>query len=462
MQRNMAAPAGDRGSFGTGLGFVFAAAGSAVGLGNIWGFPTQVGRGGGAAFVLLYLLCVTLICAPILISELALGRRAHKDPVGAFRTIRPGTGWWVAGALGVLAGVGILSFYSVVAGWTIGYLWFTASGQLDGTPQEIAAFFERFISNPVLTIGLTFAVLGLTAAVIIGGVRSGIERVTKALMPALFVLLAILAVRAVTLPGAAQGLEYYLQPHAERLFDIGTLNAALGQAFFSLSLGMGAMITYGSYLRGNVSIAYAAAWVVVLDTLVALLAGFIIFPSGFSIPGFDPTTSGPGLIFTVLPRLFAELPGGHLFGALFFLLLSVAALTSTISLLEVPVAHLIDSHGWQRSRAVVVVTGVTAVLAIPSALSQGAVPALQQLPGLGMDFLTMMNIVWNNFALPIGGFLIALFVGWVWRADRALEELRAEGSAFPAAGLWTFLVRYVCPIAIFLVIVFTVRSVYGR
>lgn len=451
----MAAPAGDRGSFGTGLGFVLAAAGSAVGLGNIWGFPTQVGRGGGAAFVVLYLLCVVLICAPILISEFAIGRRAHKDPVGAFSSIRPGTRWWLAGALGVLAGVGILSFYSVIAGWTVAYLGFTLAGQVPDTPEAIGAFFERFIANPALSLAFTFGMLLATALIIAGGVRGGIERVSKMLMPALFVLLGVLAVRAVTLPGAGEGLAYYMRPDLDRVFDVTTLNAALGQAFFSLSLGMGAMITYGSYLRGSMSIARAAGWVVVLDTSVALLAGLIIFPAGFSIAGFDPSTSGPGLIFVVLPRLFTELPGGQFFGVLFFLLLSVAALTSMISLLEVPVAHLIDSHGWARRRAVLVVTGVTAALAIPSALSQGALGVASSLPGLGIGFLDLMVTIWNNYALPIGGLLTAIFVGWVWRADRAVGEVQAQGAPFPGARLWMGLVRYVCPIAIALVILGT-------
>jgi neurotransmitter:Na+ symporter, NSS family len=457
----MAAPAGDRGSFGTGLGFVLAAAGSAVGLGNIWGFPTQVGRGGGAAFVVLYLLCVVFICAPILISEFAIGRRAHKDPVGAFGTIRPGSRWWIAGALGVLAGVGILSFYSVIAGWTVAYLGFTMAGRVPGTPDEIAAYFETFIANPALSLVFTFMMLLATALIIAGGVRGGIERVSKMLMPALFVLLGILAVRAVTLPGAAEGLAYYMRPDLDRVFDVMTLNAALGQAFFSLSLGMGAMITYGSYLRGNISIARAAGWVVVLDTSVALLAGLIIFPAGFSIAGFDPSTSGPGLIFVVLPRLFTELPGGQFFGVLFFLLLSVAALTSMISLLEVPVAHLIDSHGWERHRAVLVVTGVTAALAIPSALSQGGMGIFTSLPGLGIGFLDVMVTIWNNFALPVGGFLTAIFVGWVWRADRAAAEVQSEGARFPGARLWVSLVRWVCPVAIALVIVFTIRAMVG-
>ena len=447
-----------RGAWGSRIGFILAAAGSAVGLGNIWGFPTRVGQGGGAAFVVLYLLCVVLICAPIMIAEIAIGRRAQKDPVTAFRILRPGSAWWLTGLLGVLTGVGILSFYSVIAGWTIAYIWYTGTGAVSGSQQEIGAFFGAFVGNAALNLGLTFVVLGVTAAVILGGVRSGIERVTKVMMPLLFGLLLLLAGRAITLPGANEGLAYYLRPDFSRIWDITILNAALGQAFFSLSLGMGAMITYGSYLSRKEQIVSAAMWVVLLDTSVALLAGFIIFPSGYSIPGFDPSTSGPGLIFTVLPRLFATLPGGHLFGAAFFILLLMAALTSTISLLEVPVAHLIDAYGWTRRTAVVSLTLVTALLAVPSALSNGASPTLSSLPGIGMSFLDLMATVWNEFALPIGGFLIAVFVGWIWRVDKAIEELRAEGAPFPMAGLWGGLIRFVCPVAILLIIVFTFRS----
>ncbi|HSC27533.1 MAG TPA: sodium-dependent transporter, partial [Vicinamibacterales bacterium] len=388
----------DRGTWGSRAGFVFAAAGSAVGLGNIWGFPTRVGQGGGAAFVLVYLACVTLICTPIIVAELAIGRRAKKDPVTAFSVIKPGSAWWLTGMLGVLAGVGILSFYSVIAGWTIAYTWYTGTGAVTGTPEEFGRFFAAFVGNAPLTIGLTFLVLGVTAAVILGGVRSGIERVTRLLMPLLILLLLVLAARAITLPGAHEGLAYYLRPELARVWDVSVFNAALGQAFFSLSLGMGTMITYGSYLKPGDGITGAALWVVALDTAIALLAGFIIFPAGFSIDGFDPSTGGPGLIFTVLPRLFATLPGGHLFGAAFFILLLMAALTSTISLLEVPVAHLIDGHGWDRRNAVFAITAVTALLAIPSALANGAVGFFTSLPGLGMGFLDLMATVWNNFA----------------------------------------------------------------
>ncbi|MEZ5316539.1 MAG: sodium-dependent transporter [Vicinamibacterales bacterium] len=447
----------NRGAFGSRIGFILAAAGSAVGLGNIWGFPTQVGRGGGAAFVVVYLACVFLICAPIMISELAVGRRARKDPVGAFRVIRPGSAWWITGMLGVLTGVAILSFYSVIAGWAIAYIYYTLSGAVAGSPEAIGSFFSSFTANGPLNIGLAAVVLGITGAVIVGGVSSGIERITKALMPALFVLMGLLMIRALTLPGAEAGLEYYLRPDVEKIFDISVINAALGQAFFSLSLGMGAMITYGSYLGQQEPIGRAAAWVVALDTLVALMAGFIIFPAGFTLPDFDPTSSGPGLIFVVLPRLFDTMPGGHLFGAAFFLMLTLAAITSTISLLEVPTSHFIDSHGWSRRKAALTLTGVTFLLSIPSALANGASGFLSALPGVGMDFLSLMATIWNNFALPVGGLLLAIFVGHVWRTDRALEELNA-GGRMPMAGLWSFLIRWVCPAAIALIIIMTIRG----
>jgi NSS family neurotransmitter:Na+ symporter len=447
----------DRGMWSSRLGFVLAAAGSAVGLGNIWGFPTQVGRGGGAAFVVVYLLCVFLVCAPIMIAEFAIGRRGKKDPAGSFEVIKPGTPWRLVGLLGILAGVGILSFYSVIAGWTIAYIYFTMTGAVAGSPDAIGQFFANFVANPTLTIGLTFLILAITAATILGGVRDGIERMTKILMPALLLLLVALMLRALTLPGMEAGLAYYLRPDMSKIFDIQVVNAALGQAFFSLSLGMGAMITYGSYLGPRENIARAAAWVVVLDTTVALMAGFIIFPAGFTIEGFDPSTSGPGLIFAVLPRLFSTMPGGELFGGAFFLMLTFAAITSTISLLEVPTSYLIDSHGWTRQRAVLTLAVVTFVLSIPSALANGAVPFFSSLPGLGVDFLTLMSTIWNNFALPVGGFFIALFVAWVWKPAHAIAELQTGGS-FPGAAAWAFLIRWVCPIAIGIIIIITVRD----
>ena len=448
----------DRGTWGSRVGFVLAGAGSAVGLGNIWGFPTRVGENGGAAFVLVYLVCVIFICLPIMIAELAIGRRTQSDPVSAYAKLRPGTRWWMAGGLGVAAGFGVLSFYSVIAGWALAYIWFSASGAVSSDAVESATFFADFTSHAPSSLFFTFVMLAATAGIILGGIRAGIERVSKLLMPALAILLIVLAWHASTLPGAAEGLAYYLKPDFSKMMSFGALNAALGQAFFSLSLGLGTMLVYGSYLTKREGIAKSAIMIVALDTGLALLAGFVIFPSGFSIPGFDPTSTGPGLIFMVLPRLFATLPGGQFFGAAFFILLALAALTSAISLLEVPVAHFIDSHGWTRKRAVLIVTTATFALAVPSALATGASSFFSELPGVGMDFQSLMITVWNDFALPIGGLITAIFVGYVWRIDSALEELLAEQAWFPNTKLWGWMVRYVCPVAIFVIIFMNIRS----
>ena len=451
----------DRGMWGSRLGFIMAAAGSAVGLGNIWGFPTQVGRGGGAAFVIVYLFCIVLICAPILVAEIVLGRGSRQSPVGAFKHFSPGTRWWWVGAVGVVTSVGIVAFYSVIGGWTIAYVWFTVSGMLTGSGEGAGAFFTRFTANGWQNVFCTFVFLGLAAAANVGGVRNGIERVTKALMPALLALLVLLAVRALTLPGAAEGLAYYMRPDFSRALNMTVFGAALGQAFFSLSLGNGAMLTYGSYLRRSDGIGRSVLWVVGLDTSIALLAGLIIFPAGFSIAGFDPASSGPGLIFAVLPELFATLAGGTIFGAAFFILLVMAALTSAISLLEVPVAHVIDRRGWSRPKAVVVVAGSAFLLSIPCALGNGAVGFLTDLAPAqwGGNFLGLIATICNNFSLPIIGLLMALFVGYVWRVDRAIEELLAEHAWFPAPKLWGLLIRYVSPLAIVSILIGSIMAV---
>jgi neurotransmitter:Na+ symporter, NSS family len=250
-----------RGTWGSRAGFILAAAGSAVGLGNIWGFPMQVGRGGGALFVLIYLVCVFVICFPIMIAELALGRSSGRSPVQAFAVTRPGTPWWVVGALGVMAGVGILSFYAVIAGWTLAYVWFTSTGAVAGSPEQIGGFFSAFVADGGKNVLLSLAVLAVTATILLGGVKQGIERASKVMMPVLFLLLIALAIRAFTLPGASEGLTYYLKPDFSEITNPQVINAALGQAFFSLSLGMGAMITYGSYLAKRTNIATSATWV---------------------------------------------------------------------------------------------------------------------------------------------------------------------------------------------------------
>lgn len=439
----------DRGRWGSRTGFILAATGSAVGLGNIWGFPTQVGQGGGAAFVIVYLIAVVFICAPILLGEVVVGRYSQLGPMGAVRRIAPTGPWWLIGFLAVAAGTFILAFYSVIAGWTVQYLWLAVSGGLESSPEASGALFGDLAARPLTNVLTTGLFLGLTAWCVNRGIKRGIEAAARLMMPLLFVLLVILAVRAVTLPGAGEGLAYYLRPDLSQVLDADVLGAAVGQAFFSLSLGMGALITYGSYLHRTHKVRSAAMSIVAIDTLIALLAGFIIFPAGFSIAGFDPSASGPGLIFAVLPQLFATLPGGLLFGAAFFLLLSVAAFTSTISLLEVPVSHAIDQWRWPRRKAAATVAAFCFVVSIPCALSFGGGPAaLADLPGIGGSFFDLMVNVWNEWALPVGGLLISLFVGWRWGSRFAGDELRRDGAGFPSPALWGFLIRFVSPAAL--------------
>ena len=455
----MATPGADRGQWGSRVGFILAAAGSAVGLGNIWRFPYITGQSGGAAFVVIYLLCIVLICLPYLFAELVLGRYTQKNPVGAIRAIRPGSPWVLVGGLCVLTGVFILSYYAVIAGWTFGYIFKNLLfAHLD---------FGHFIASPWIVIPLFALFLGLTMLVVFGGVEEGIERWAKVLMPVLILLMIVLIVRSVTLPGAEKGLAFYLKPDFSKVTG-EVIVAALGQAFFSLSLGMGAMITYGSYLSRHEDVVVAGSYVALFDTLIALMAGFMIFPAVFAT-GHDPA-SGPALVFIVLPEIFQALPLGNLIGALFFLLLSIAALTSTVSLLEVVVAYFVDERRWSRKRSVWVVGVLTFLIGLPSALSQGTVAGLSNMDWLfgadGLlgqhDFLSIMDAIWGNLALALGALLISIFVGWVWGAERAAEELQ-QGSRVGSGLLrgWQFFIRYICRVVIFIILLSVFRGYLG-
>ena len=449
------APASARGKWGSRFGFVLAAAGSAIGLGNIWRFPYVVGENGGAVFVLIYLAFVFLIGAPVMVAELSLGRHTNRNPVGAFDAVAPWSWWKLVGLLGVMTGVGILSFYGVIAGWTLGYFFKTISGSFSQTmtAEQSTALFSGFVGNWQVAVGLLALFLLLTALIVWRGVSRGIELVSKVLMPVLFLLLVVLAIRSVTLSGAGGGLEFYLAPDFSKLTP-QTIPTALGQAFFSLSLGMGAMITYGSYIRKHDNIASSAGIVCVFDTSIALLAGLIIFPALFH-SGLDPA-GGAGLVFQVLPTLFASLPAGQLFGTAFFLLLTIAALTSTISLLEVPVSYLIDEWRWSRGKAVVWTTMLTLLIGVPSALGNGAVGMFTNMPGVGTSFLGLMNIVFGNYSLSIGSLLLALFVGYRWGVRGALAEIESEGVTFNFRTVWAFLLRFLCPVAVAVIITYII------
>ncbi len=440
-----------RGTWGSKLTFILAAAGSAIGLGNIWGFPTQVGQHGGAGFVLVYLGCVFLIGVPVMIAELTLGRRTKRDAVGAFKSLAPRSMWKYVGALGVLTGLVILSYYSVIAGWTLKYLWFTVEGGLRGaTPDQINSVFSNFLSGPEpILYHLIF--MGLTIWVVMGGIEGGIEKVTTILMPFLFVILLLLVLRSVTLPGAIEGIEFYLSPDFSKI-DFKVVLAAMGQAFFSLSLGMGAMITYGSYLSKKEDLVSSAIYVSLSDLLIAFLAGFAIFPALFAVEGLRPD-QGPSLIFLVLPNIFNEIPFGQAFGAAFYLLLVIAALTSSISLLEVVVAYFIDERGWSRKKAAGLIGGVAFLVGIPSALSEGYVPFLT-------GFLEDADFLFGKLSLVVGGLLISLFLGWKWGLQPALKEIRSSNARFRLAPVWSILIRFVCPLAIAVILIDRLFSLF--
>jgi NSS family neurotransmitter:Na+ symporter len=451
----------NRDTWGSKTAFILAAAGSAIGLGNIWGFPTQAGMNGGAAFLVIYLIAVALIGAPVMLAELMIGRHTMRNPIGAFKMLAPGRSWWLIGAMGVFAGVIILSFYSVLAGWTMAYIVKAATGAFTvGVDTE--AMFADISARPLSAISWHLAFIVLTIFVVVGGVRDGIERWTKVLMPILLVLLLLLAVRAVTLPGARTGLEFYLKPDFSAV-NFRVVLAAVGQAFFSLSLGMGAMITYGSYLSKKDELVTSAAWVTGLDTFIAFLAGLIIFPTMFAT-GFDASVQGPSMVFVVLPSLLAAMPpepyGGLIFGTGFFILLGIAALTSSISLLEVGVTWAVDEKKWPRKKAAILLGSIAFLVGIPSALANGAVDWLTNVPGVGMDFLTLLFTIFGSFALIVGAFFISLFVGWKWGVTAAGDEARASDGRFRLEGIWRVLIRFVCPTALLIILIQTLLQTF--
>ncbi len=445
-----------RGIWGSKLKFILAAAGSAIGLGNVWRFPTYTGLHGGAAFVLLYIVAVCIVGIPLLIAELTIGRGTKRNPVGAFKTLSPGSPWIYVGFLGIFTGVFILSYYSVIAGWVIGYIFVTAFGSFKGGEEEmVSKIFQSVSANPIIPMLLLFAIIAITVYIISRGVQKGIEGWTKILMPILFLLLICLAIRSLTLPGASKGLQFYLAPDFSKI-DSSVILGAIGQALFSLSLGMGTMLTYGSYLSKKEDLFSSSIWVAFADTGVAFTAGLVIFPALFTIHGLSPA-EGPSLIFKVLPFIFTKIPGGLLFGTAFFILLSIAAITSTISLLEVPTSYLIDEKKWKRWKASIFIGLLSFIIGVPSALSMGQVKFLSSIPIFGTDFLSFMDLIWGNLSLIIGSFLIAIFVGWRWGVKNAVNEIESSGKKFHLKNLWGLLIKFITPIAILIILM---NSIY--
>jgi neurotransmitter:Na+ symporter, NSS family len=432
-----------RGNWGSRFGFIMAAAGSAIGLGNIWRFPYMTGSNGGGAFLLIYLGIGIGFGLSLAMAEMALGRAAQRNPVGAFRMLGGGA-WPLVGYLGVFTGFVILSFYIVVAGWTFAYMGFMARGLLTVTDADsLTGFFNDFVSSPIEPIAYAGLFMLLTALIVVGGIDRGIERWNKILMPALFLILIILLIRAVTLPGAGKGLDFFLVPDFGKV-TAATFRDAIAQAFFSLSIGMGAMLTYGSYLRKEENLPSAALTVVLLDSGAAILAGLMILPAVFAA-GLSPS-AGPGLTFITLPAVFGAMPGGVYFGILFFALLSIAALTSAISILEPLVAYCVDEHRLSRKKVVIAASLVCFALGVPASLSFGVWSGIHVIGERGifdsLDFLA------NSVLLPVGGLLTALFVGWVW-GPKALAALSDQGRLHqPWAPVWLFVLRFLAPLGI--------------
>lgn len=456
--------------WGTQIGFILATAGSAVGLGNIWKFPYITGKNGGAAFVFIYIACIILIGLPIMLAEIVLGRRTQKNPVGAYRALekpthsfihyhrhyankehpsKPYFPWFLAGGLGVLSGFIILSFYSVVAGWTLAYIIEAAAGTFTKFESVEAAgnYFGQFASTPLMPIIYHALFMFASIGIVIKGIQNGIERWNKILMPALFGILILLLIRGLTLPGAHEGIAFFLKPDFS-LVTWKTVLAALGQAFFTLSLGMGAIMTYGSYLSKQENIPHATFMVVLFDTLVALIAGLAIFTSVFAMK-LSPS-AGPGLVFHTLPAVFNQMPGGYIFGILFFVLLFIAALTSSVSILETIVAYFVDEKNWTRGKAVLTVGAVIFITGIPASLSFG--PLAEFKIAMGKNYFDFLDHLVSNYFLPLGGLLIALFVGWSWGVKPAIEEIRQGNPTFPTANIWSFMIRFICPLAVAIIL----------
>jgi len=454
-----------RGGFSSRLGFIAAAAGSAVGLGNIWGFPYEVGQGGGAAFVFVYLFFCFVLCWPVMVTEIAMGRKTEKNAVGAFVALGYKNWSWV-GKMGLIAGVCILSFYNVIAGWAFGYIFEMAAGNFG-----IAEAFGEYTKDvfKVGAYGLVF--MATTAYVVSKGISGGIEKAAKLLMPTLIIMILGLVIYGTTLPNAMDGLKFYLFPDFSKLNGTVIYNA-MGQAFFSLSLGMGALITYGSYVNKKENIISSAAIITLADVGMAFIAGLMIFPLiGFMSGGtMEGAGGGPALIFVTLPQIFGSIGGslGVVVGTGFFLLLCFAALTSTVSLLEVPVAYLVDEKGIRRNKAVIIMGVIIFVVGIPSLLGYGYSEFFSSFIKLGgsdtaTDFLSFIAALANDTLLPLGGCLIAFFAAHVWKKHNLDEELANGAPKYKGSFLQKYLnfaISYLAPIILGLLFIFTVLSTF--
>lgn len=441
-----------RENFGSKIGAVLAAAGSAVGLGNIWRFPIEVGTNGGAAFIIIYVACVLLLGIPIMMGEFLIGRHTQANTAGAYRMLAPGTPWRWVGRLGVLSGFVILSYYSVVAGWTAEYTVLAIGNYFDGkTTADFPQIFNQFVSNPWLSVSWMLAFMVITHIIVVRGVKSGIEKFSKLMMPALFVILIVLAICSITLPNASQGLEFLLKPDFSKITGTAVLRA-MGQAFFSLSLGLGCLCTYASYFNRETNIGKTALSVSLIDTMVAIMSGFIIFPAVFNA-GYMLGRSdiGPSLLFITMPNVFgqafANIPAlAYVVSVLFYFLLMLAALTSTISMHEVVTAYVSEEFAMNRRKAATIVTVACSVVGVLCALSFGPFEGFKI---FGMTLFDFFDYVASNIMLPVGGMLIAIFTGWYLDKKLVRDEITNKGALraryLPVV---IFILKYIAPVAI--------------
>jgi NSS family neurotransmitter:Na+ symporter len=436
---------GDSERWGSRLGFILATAGSAVGLGNIWRFPSVTAENGGGAFVVLFVIVILLVGVPGLMAELALGRHTGRNAVDAFLAVRPRSAWAVTGALALVASFLLLSYYAVIAGWVLAYTAKALTGALHRLDaRALRETFASLAGHPWHPVAWQGAFLALTGAVVLGGVRQGIERWSTVLMPGLVLLLLGLALRVLTLEGAPEGVVWFLRPHWDEIGPRALLRA-LGQVFFSFGLGMGVMITYGSYLDRDHDIHRSVLLVAAADTGIALLAGLIVIPALFAF-GL-PIEGGAGLLFVTLPGVLNRMLLGSLLNVVLFLMVTIAALTSAVSLLEVLVAVGGQRLGLRRGVATAAALLAVFVAGVPSALSQGPL----KIRVFGRDFLSGVDALTSEVLLPLGGLLTALFVGWVWGVGPAVLELRRGARALPA-GLWALSVRVIIPVTVGIVL----------
>jgi len=435
---------GKRDGFSSKFGILVATAGSAIGLGNIWRFPYVLGESGGGAFLLVYVSFVLLMGIPIMLSEFVIGRKAKMNAFGAVRSLAPGSWWPVIGIMGIVAAFIILAFYSTIAGWVLHYIYLSVIDGFGNRDTEgLKALFDGFMISGFLPVFWQVVFLVLTAVIVILGVRKGIEKYSKVLMPLLLVLLIGLGIRSLTMPGSMEGLVFLFKPDFSKI-DSSVILSALGQAAFSLSIGMGALITYASYFPEKINLSSTAFTVSIADLLMAILAGVAIFPAVFAL-GMKPD-GGVGLIFMVLPNVFQQMTGGYIIAIAFFVLLTIAALTSTISIMEVVVAFLTEEFGFNRRKATIITTIAAIFVGFFCTQSWSTFSGISI---GGKNIFDSLDFLASNVLLPLGGLLIAMFVGWYMNRDVVKSEISNSGKLKVSMfGVFNFLIRFIAPIAI--------------